>query len=170
VRRVLLLALVAGCGHTTLDGRSWRGVEGAFRIGTLGPGWHRVDGDADLSLFNPTFDAAIMANVECKKERDAPLTVLANTLLIGFEDRRILREERVRMAGREALHQEIAAKLDGAALRLDTYVLKKDECVYDLVYLAPPAGYARGRADFDVFVAGFDTRPSGRQLARGGGR
>jgi hypothetical protein len=65
------------------------------------------------------------------------------------------------------LHRRVVAKLDGVPLALDLYVLKKDECLYDLVYLAPPDSAARGAADFARVVAGFDT-VAGERLARRG--
>jgi hypothetical protein len=72
----------------------------------------------------------------------------------------LLAEERVPMRGREALHRRVRAKLDGALLVLDLYVLKKDDCLYDLVYLAPPATALRGAADFARLVGGFDPVPA----------
>ncbi len=53
-------------------------------------------------------------------------------------------------------------------LALDLYVLKKDDCLYDLVYLAPPDTAPRGAADFGRLVAGFDTVAGGERLARRG--
>ncbi len=107
----------------------------------------------------------IMVDSECPMEHDAPLPVAANTLLIGFTDRRTLAEERVSLSGREALHRRVRAKLDGVPLALDLYVVKKDDCLYDLVDLAPPDSAPRGAADFDRLVAGFDTVEAER-LAR----
>ncbi|HWE26459.1 MAG TPA: hypothetical protein VHB97_00575 [Polyangia bacterium] len=106
-----------------------------------------------------------MANSECVAEHDAPLQVATNTLLIGFTERQVVHEELVPLAGREALHRRMRAKLDGVALALDVFVLKKDGCIYDLVYLSPPESVARGAPAFARFVAGFDTVNQERRLA-----
>ncbi|MCU1282223.1 MAG: hypothetical protein JWM53_5769 [bacterium] len=154
----LLVASSVGCGaHTSLRDGVYHTAHAAFRLGSLGPGWQRQSSDADVAFYEPQLDAMIMANSECPAEHDAPLKVATNSLLIGFTDREIVDEELVPLAGREALHRRLRAKLDGVALTLDLFVLKKDGCIYDLVYLSPPETVARGAADFARFVAGFDT-------------
>ena len=40
-------------------------------------------------------------------------------------------------------------------------VLKKDGCVYDFVWIAPPAAAPAAEQSFDRFVGGFTTRISG---------
>lgn len=63
----------------------------------------------------------IIVNSECPMKHDAPLNVAANTLLIGFTERQTLRDERVTLSGREALHRRVRAKLDGVPLVLDLW-------------------------------------------------
>ena len=157
----LLAVAIGGCGaHTQLRGGVYETPHGAYRLGALGEEWQRHDSDADVAFYDAALDAMIMVNGECPMEHDAPLSVAANTLLLGFTDRQLLAEERVPMRGREALHRRVRAKLDGAPLVLDLYVLKKDDCLYDLVYLAPPATAAHGAADFARLVDGFDPVPA----------
>ena len=167
---IALFALgVAGCGaRTTEAGGVYHASHTSYRLGALGPGWQPHDSDADLAFYDRELDAMIMVNSECPMKHDAPLSVAANTLLIGFTERQTLRDERVTLSGREALHRRVRAKLDGVPLDLDLFVLKKDECLYDLVYLAPPDSAGRGIVDFGRLVAGFDT-VEGERLARRAG-
>ena len=167
MRRCALIAvIVAGCAaHGELRDGVYQAAHTTYRLGPLGAGWQRHDSDADLAFYDAALDAMIMVNSECPATHDAPLNVAANTLLLGFTDRQLVAEERVPLAGREALHRRLHAKLDGAPLTLDLYVLKKDDCLYDLVYLAPPDRVGRGVADFARFVDGFDT-VAGERLAR----
>lgn len=165
----LYAVLVAGCGaHTTMAGGVYHTDHTSYRLGPLGPRWQRHQSDADLAFYDRELDAMIMVNSECPMEHDAPLKVAANTLVMGFTERQTLREELVPLAGREALHRRLRAKLDGVPLTLDLFVVKKDECLYDLVYLAPPDRAGRGVADFGRLVAGFDT-VEGERLARRAG-
>lgn len=165
-RAVVATLALAGCGaHTQVRNGVYQTEHTAYRLGELGPSWQRHQSDADLAFYDRALDAMIMVNSECPAAHDAPLTVAANTLLIGFTERQTLVEERVPMNGREALHRRVRAKLDGAPLVLDLYVMKKDECLYDLVYLAPPATAPRGAPDFARLVAGFDT-VEGQTVAR----
>ena len=166
---VLFAVLVAGCGaHTKVSGGVYHTDHTAYRLGPLGPSWQRHQSDADLAFYDRDLDAMIMINSECPMEHDAPLKVAANTLLMGFTERQTVREELVPLAGREALHRRMRAKLDGVPLTLDLFVLKKDDCLYDLVYLAPPDTAGRGVADFGRLVDGFDT-VEGERLARRAG-
>jgi hypothetical protein len=164
----VLFVWSAACGaHLSVRDGVYHTAHAAFRLGALGPGWQRQHSDADVAFYEPQLDAMIMANSECVAEHDAPLQVATNTLLIGFTDRQIVHEELVPLAGREALHRRMRAKLDGVALTLDLFVIKKDGCIYDLVYLAPPETMARGASDFARFVAGFDTVERERLARRG---
>ena len=56
---------------------------------------------------------------------------------------------------REARHVVVRARLDGVPRTIELYVMKKDGCVYDLGYVAPPDRYESGRGAFDAFVRGF---------------
>jgi hypothetical protein len=53
------------------------------------------------------------------------------------------------------MHTVVVAKLDGVPKKFDVWVLKKDGCVYDLYYIAPPDRYESGVGDFEGFVHGF---------------
>jgi hypothetical protein len=66
-------------------------------------------------------------------------------------------EEDLPLDGRTARHVVVRARLDGVARMLEFYVLKKDGCVFDLGYAAPPERFEGGRAAFQTFVRGFHT-------------
>jgi hypothetical protein len=168
---LLVLALVGaasvGCAPQRLRDGVYHGKRTTYRLGPLGPAWQRHESQADLAFFQPQLDAMIMVNTECPAAHDPPLQVAANTLLIGFTDRQVVSEATVLLAGREALHRQLRAKLDGQLLVVEVFVLKKNDCLYDLVYLSPPETAARGREEFDRFVAGFETA-DGAEMARRG--
>jgi hypothetical protein len=157
--RVLLLVTATAALGCVTGGPTAHGPP-SFRVGALGPAWHRIPSKADRAYLSEATGAAIMANGDCR-ERDAPLPVLANALLIGLTDRRVLEERRVPLAAREGLYRRLTARLDGVPLTIESYVVKKDGCVYDLVRLVPldgkgtGAGAAAGHDDFAAFVAGF---------------
>jgi hypothetical protein len=128
-----------------------------YRIGPLGPDWSRIgDQGGDLAFYNRAVRAGIVVQAECRRQDDAPLGVLAEDLLIGFGDVRVVEDTRVTLSNRVALHRVVEATLDGVPVGLDLYVLKRDGCAYTLVYTAPPDRFAKGEGDFVVFVAGFD--------------
>ena len=84
------------------------------------------------------------------------LTSLTQHLFLQFTDRSQTSQAKVSLDGREALRTEISAALDGVKKQYLVYVLKKDHCVYDFMYIA--ADSAPGsRAEFERFVQGFAT-------------
>ena len=91
---------------------------------------------------------------------DAPLAVLTNHLLMGTTEREFDAQDTVPFDSREALHTLLRAKLDGVPMQYDIYVMKKDGCLYDLVYVAPPGRFADGAADFERFAKGLRTEAS----------
>ncbi len=153
--------VLASCGHAELlDNGVLR--KGGLRI-ALGPvpaGWQplRIAG-ADLAFHDPARDGSALFDVRCdRRDDDAPLSVLTEHLIMGTTEREIESETTEPFDGREALHTRMRAKLDGVPMQYDIYVMKKNGCVYDLVYVAPPARFGDGAADFERFAQGLHTR------------
>jgi hypothetical protein len=62
------------------------------------------------------------------------------------------------MDGREALRTHAVARLDGVPRELLFYVLKKNECIYDLALIAPEGEpFQSALLRFEPFVQGFTT-------------
>jgi hypothetical protein len=127
------------------------------QLGPVPPGWSRIQLEgADLAYRDPAAAGSAMVDFRCKEaDIDAPLTVLTQQLIMGTTERDVVSEETIPFDGREALHTVMRAKLDGVPLQYDIFVMKKDECVYDLVYLAPPDRYEQGAAAFERFARGL---------------
>jgi hypothetical protein len=157
----LVAALPVACGSARLLDNGVL-TKGGQRI-TLGPvpaGWEqlKVDG-ADLAYRDASHGASVLFDVRCgQKDDDAPLSVLTGHLIMGTTERAVEIEETVPFDGREALHTQMRAKLDGVPMQYGIYVMKKDGCVYDLVYVAPSDRFADGAADFERFARGLHAR------------
>ncbi|MCA9623774.1 MAG: hypothetical protein KC731_32350 [Myxococcales bacterium] len=159
---LLLLSQVGlGCGSHGLTGGIYRGDGFAFRMEAPGDGWRPLDAaPAALSYRNDAYQATIMVHGRCGLDGDdIPLTALTNHLFLDFTDREVKSQDVVPFDGREAMHTVLDAKLDGVPMTYDVWVLKKDGCVYDLLYLAPPGQFEAGRPDFEALVRGFATVP-----------
>ncbi len=159
----LAFALSACSGHRgQLRGSIYEGGAARFRIGPLGADWRRLDvaDENDLAWHSPRLAAVVQANATCDPDSDIPLVALTNHLLMGFTEREVRSEELVPMDGREALRTHLTARLDGVPRELLLYVMKKDDCVYDLALLTPVgAAFERAMAEFEPFVRGFTTEP-----------
>jgi len=159
---VLLLLLAAGCAGSGFDGRTYRNGELAFRVGPLPAEWRPIDTEAALLAFRDDTTAATIAlNGRCGKDGDdVPLQALTHHLFLHFTDRQVLSQDMIPMDGREALHTELIAELDGVPKRFTVYVLKKDGCVYDFLHIAEMSTDATSRRRFEHFVRGFTTLSS----------
>lgn len=158
--RCFLMLLLAACAPSvTFDNDVLRAPGGvAFRVGDVPSGWTRVKVDDSALGFHDASGASVMVDGRCDmKADDVPLVALTNQLVIGTTERKYEKEEVIPFDGREARHTVLRAKLDGVPLVWDLYVMKKNGCVYDMAYVAPPDDFARGQAAFERFASGFHT-------------
>jgi hypothetical protein len=174
---VVLAAVVAGCGpslprgHWDASARRVCAGHVCYDVGRLGASWRMVHFEsASAGWFDDSSGAIISTNATCRADTEAaPLAALTRELLVGYTERQIESETLIPLQNREALRSHVRAKLDGVAMELDLVVLRKDGCVFDLAYAAPPASFARGQPDFARFVAGFADARSPHQLAAAAG-
>jgi hypothetical protein len=155
-----LVALVAAaCSTGGLANGVYRGEGFAFRFAEPARGWRAIDAaPAAVAYRNESTNASMMVNARCGLDGDdVPLLALTNHLFLMFTDREIERQEVVPFDEREAMHTLIDAKLDGVPMRYDVWVLKKDGCVYDLLYLAPRDSFGEAHASFESLRQSFAT-------------
>jgi hypothetical protein len=159
----VLLVAFAGCKHApetrVVGPNAERVCQGdiCYRTGRLPAGWRVVHAEgAAVGWFHDGRTAIIESNATCRDDAEAtPLSSLTDHMLLGYTERRVRAQEDVMIDGRAALHTVMAARLDGIPVVLDLYVLKRNGCIFDLSYAAPPDKWADGRPDFDRFGAGF---------------
>ncbi len=159
IAALMIIATFAGCAHAPKNMIHTYELEGArFTLGPLPHEWRGVAVDRGLAFRRPQpAGTVITVNATCDKKTDAPLDVLTNHLLIGLTDREVADRSIVSFDGREAERVTIEAKLDGVPIRMTTLVMKKNWCVYDLVYAAPPDSFASHLEEFEQMLAGFRT-------------
>jgi hypothetical protein len=157
----VLLTAAAGCSSGLQD-NVYRGEGFAFRIAPPPETWKRVEvTHAALAYRDEGDEATVVVNGRCGLDgEDVPLDALTQHLFLRFTEREILEQKVIPFDRREAMRTVLVAKLDGVPMKFDVWVLKKDGCVYDLDFMAPPARFARGAEEFERFVRGFATVPS----------
>jgi hypothetical protein len=155
---------VGGCAHApkghvqSEDGEN-RVCAGkvCYRVGALPEGWRLVHQEgAAVGFYSDAVGGVIAANATCRDDADAaPLKALTRQLLIGYTERNIESQDKVALDAREALRTRATAKLDGVPMALEILVMKRNGCIFDLSYAAPPTDFDRGTGDFQRFVDGF---------------
>jgi len=117
--------------------------------------------DGQLLFQRETGEMGIMVNTLCDRYREAPLKPLARDLFIEFDDKEVVEDGETVVSGLDAHYMIMTAKLDGTPLKMKSYTFRKGECIYDLVYFSPPAGYEAGLGDFEAFVESFKVGRTG---------
>jgi len=153
---IAALLLLAGCGPS-FNGRLYQGKGIKFEAGEMPSCWHGIEAEGTLLSFrDDEHDATIAVNGRCGKDaEDVPLGALTQHLFLQFTERKITEQRLQPMDGREAMRTILTAKLDGVEKAFAIYVLKKDGCVWDFLYVSRPEGISAELPKFDRFVAGF---------------
>lgn len=164
--RLAALALAAACAAACAagpryDGQVYSGRGLEFRTGPQPDTWARLDGSPGLLAFRSEREqATVLVNGRCHLDGDdVPLQALTAHLFLRFTERKVEEEEVTPFDGREALRTVLSAKLDGVPGRFESFVLKKDGCVYDFVLIATPGSFDGARPGFEGFVRGFHAEP-----------
>ena len=147
-----------GCASSGFDGRVYHDDSMRFRVGPIPGTWRGITvDDALLAFRDDSANATVALNGRCGVDGDdVPLASLTQHLFLQFTEREPIAQQTLTLDGREALRTEINASLDGVKKRYLVYVLKKDGCVYDFMYIAAD-GAGASSAEFERFVQGFST-------------
>jgi hypothetical protein len=128
----------------------------AFEVPLPGNEWHPVpNGPSVLTLAHTQLAAGITISVTCHQAHDVPLDILTRHLLFGFKNIEILQQAPQVLNGVPALKTVARAGLDGREVQLHSYVVQRDDCIYDAVYFARPQDYSAGEPSFERMMAGF---------------
>jgi len=132
---------------------------GSFHVSRLPPPWKgpkiRLK---QLIHENDPLQATIVTDALCgPKYDDGPLPKLAAEMFQKMTDRKIASQITLTIDGRSAYRMRGQGRMDGVLLEMDVVVLKKNLCLYDMVYVAPPAAFSRGEKDFEDYIHGFQT-------------
>lgn len=154
-----------GYGDTYYGGRG-RPVahDATYSFGTPGPGWRPLSQKgAQVAWHHEGLGAVIVLDSQCEMHGDSTLEQFTDHLRIDFREWEVLSQERVTLVQRDAVRTVVLASIDGVIkTQMEIYVVKKDGCLFDLEYIAPPRTFESGRGDFAKVVAGFKFPIRGR--------
>ena len=151
------LALLGGCAPKA-GGQGNPNTEGRYRLGDPGRGWERVEpGSADRAWHHAGISGALYADSNCgRRFEDGKLEALTTHLTFGVARGTPERSEPRTLDGRSALVQVISGEVDGVGVKVGSMVTKKNACLYDVLYVAPPATFEQGWPAFLALIEGFE--------------
>ncbi len=159
-----LAAVLVGCGGwknygDTYYARRTGSVqhEATYRFGAPGAGWEPLkQKGTQVAWWNADLQAAIVLDSQCEMHGDSQLEQFADHLRIDFREWEVISQEHLPLVGRDGLRTVVLASIDGGPkTKMELYITKKNGCLFDLEYIAPPANFDRGRPAFQQVVAGF---------------
>lgn len=164
VAALLVLALCVlstSCASNKFDGNVYRGQGYSFRVSDAPAGWRKMEATgAALAFEDSTSGGQVLVNARCDRDgEDVPLKSLTQHLFIRFTDRVTHSEQVLPFDGREAMRTDITAKLDGVDRRFLVWVMKKDKCVYDLLFFSKPDKFEHAASVFETWVRDFSALP-----------
>jgi hypothetical protein len=157
--RLILAALLAtGCGPK--QSKEARNSRMKYTVPAPVGAWVKVKpGGADKAWFHREYGSTIYFDSNCKERfEDGPLSDLLTHLTFGLTQNAPLREESMTLDGRDALLRVYDGQVDGVGVQVGAVVTKKDMCIYDGLYIAPPGSFDDGWGSFVEVVSGFQTR------------
>lgn len=113
---------------------------------------------SDLVFQSKKTGAIISLNSACRpkhKDLNAELSELTDLLFLSVTDVKKREQKSIEISGIPALETQIFGKMDGKDIRMNTVVLKKGECIYDMLYISRPKFYDNGKLTFGKFVSSF---------------
>jgi hypothetical protein len=157
VAAVLALALGACATSGIVDGVYH--ARSGYRVTVPGAAWEVApDSRADLELRNRTAPAGMLANAVCDPAiARRGWDVLALQLLVEVRGRTTVTADEASVNGRTASHRVLEGRMreGNERVRVESYMLKGERCVYDLLYVASLEVFDTWRGDFQRFVASF---------------
>ena len=155
-----VVLLVCGCAVKRIENGVYHSPKG-YRVAVPNAQWTLVnEGPADLTLRHHGSAAGMAINAVCEgaAPRRAP-AVLARQLQIGLRDRRVIERTSVEVGGRPASRVVVEGRLEDStdSVRIESFSMTNARCLYDFLYVAPPAAFAATRGDFASFVDSFET-------------
>lgn len=147
----------------------------SFGVGLPGRGWKPYPEDESglqVAWFHPDSASVIQVRSQCAEHGDSTLEMFTEHIGADFEDWEIiqsdtgkrdrrgrpimkLHQKELQLIDRRAVRTSISAKLDGVAIHLEIVVVKKNGCLFDLMYISRPEDYEKRLKAFEQVVAGF---------------
>ena len=135
-------------------------LEGRYTTDHPGRLWAAVDpGGADRAWWHTESGATVYTDSNCEQAFvDNPLERLAQAQAAAIDDAELVESRDHRLSGRAALTAVYTGQLDGVPVAVTTTVLKKNQCIYDFVLVAPVGQVDEVLDDYEAVVASFQIR------------
>lgn len=180
--RLLLVGLIAttlqGCAVSRLIFGDEKPVDeksntwGVLDLTQVDAAWKKIDNgtmprasqdqegrpadNSDVTFQHSSYASIIALNSACRRAQDPSekdLRTLTTQLLLGMTEPDHREEEEIRVSGLPGLQTTVQGTAGEDSMRIRTVVVKRDRCVYDLIYISKPEFFDKNIGDFSKFVS-----------------
>ena len=147
---------LGGCAPGRIAGGLFTNEQAGYRVQLPPPAWAvSARPEADLVLRRTDGPATIAIATRCGSPAEGPLPSLSRHLFFGLRDREIAARAERSVDGVPALQTTLVATLEGQPVEISAVVLRRDGCVFDLMYVAAPELFPEHLPAFEGVVAGW---------------
>ena len=108
---------------------------------------------SDIAYQSKQTSSIISLNSACRIQAASDsLDMITHELTLGVTDISQHEQKNIEVSGLPALQTTLQGKLGGEPMAMQTVVLKKESCTYDMIYVSRPNHFAEQQADFSHFV------------------
>lgn len=159
---LMLLALLtaAACAVGSIRDGAYRDPYDRFTVRLPPARWQLASLDGAALIFHaPDLDAGMGLRVDCDSPEPGPLHWVARHLFFGLSNKRIDASEPLTRSDASGVRTRLRARLDDRPVEVDAVTMRRESCLYDFLYVAPPERFEEGRPDFDAFVRSWSPLP-----------
>jgi len=116
---------------------------------------------SDLGFQSKKTASIISLNSACRptlENQEQDLRGFTQLLLLGISEITLREEKNLTLSGTPALETTVQGKMNNEPVMLRTVVLKKQHCLYDLMFVSRPESFQTHESDFSAFVSSLQLR------------
>ncbi len=153
---LLLFLLIAGCAQLSVRDGIFSPSHKKYSVTLPVKGWEVIKiNKEDLALWNEQSHATIAFISSEIQGKESSLEMLRSRLFIGMKNKRILLNESALVDSQRAIHTVLVCEIDNHIFKVESYVIKFGNKVYDLISWAPPDLFDCVGEDFKSIVQSF---------------
>lgn len=150
---------VCGCATLKIKDGVFFPPHEKYTVSIPGNEWEQVKaGKEDIALWHRQYYAMIAIISSDMEHKGFSLEMLNRHLFLGMTGKKIILKEPVLVGNQKALHTILEGEMDNNKLKIDSYVIKVGDKVYDLVYWAPAVSFDSAKGDFENMVQTFQLK------------
>lgn len=160
-----LIMFSSGCTQIQVKEGTFSPSHKEYALNMPGGDWTPVKvGKEDFALWNKQSHAMIALIASNFENKKISLELLNNQLFIGMKNKKVIFKESVKIDSKEAIHTSITCEMDNYKFKIDSYVIKAKDRVYDLVYWSPCDSFDLALGDFVDMIKSFKLSQSSESI------